>query len=240
MRNLIGGLSAPGVFPQLSQLRAPEGKPLASSVQPAEEKALTIDAEEKRSSQTPGGAVRKTADSSSKMGKMSKQKLDIHPETSVRPTAQHFSNIGPLNHNAPGTSSMNLMPNNNLLPVLGLCAPNASRLEMSQRNYEKSFYRQSRQHSGPDFPFPVAPCSGALNEMGAEVHARVAGRHRLPDISPDVLQQHANNNLVANTVLFSLSLIHVYAHTHMHTLLILASMMYFNSISVICSVIQQS
>lgn len=188
-RNLIGGLSGPDAFPQLSQSHGQEGNPLGTSVQPIEEKTFTIDLEENRSSQTPEGTVRKT-DSSSKLGKISKQKFDVHPDTSVRPTAQHFPNIGLLNHRAPGTSSMNLMPSNNLSPVLGLCAPNAT-----QRNYDKAFYRQSRQDSGPDFPFPVAPCSGTLTEMGADVHAIVTARHRLPDISPDALQQHANNNL---------------------------------------------
>ncbi|XP_047308318.1 protein CHROMATIN REMODELING 4-like isoform X2 [Impatiens glandulifera] len=46
--------------------------------------------------------------------------------------------------------------NNNLLPVLGLCAPNANQIDSSNRRYSKSYRRQGKQMVVPkEFPFRV-------------------------------------------------------------------------------------
>ncbi|KAA8537227.1 hypothetical protein F0562_029705 [Nyssa sinensis] len=148
-------LSAPESFPQLRSSNVKDGVEVTALVQPVEEKASMIDLEDNRSGQTLEALKSKT-DSISRQGKISKYKLSGHLDLS----AKHQSpDIFLPSHHLQGTSYTNSLPSNNLLPVLGLCAPNANQMESSQRNFSRSYSRQSRQGIRPEFPFHIAEVS---------------------------------------------------------------------------------
>ncbi|XP_024972223.1 protein CHROMATIN REMODELING 4-like isoform X1 [Cynara cardunculus var. scolymus] len=69
--------------------------------------------------------------------------------------------------------SMSKVRNRNLLPVLGLCAPNAKLMESSQRNTFKSSSRNKQHGIGLEFPFHLAPCSGTSNDVEAKPHGTI-------------------------------------------------------------------
>lgn len=75
---------------------------------------------------------------------------DCKPNASLSFLIEHFNQL-----------DFNLqVQNRNLLPVLGLCAPNSKLMESSQRNTSKSSTRRNKHGPGLEFPFHLAPCSG--------------------------------------------------------------------------------
>lgn len=78
-----------------------------------------------------------------------------------------------------------------LLPILGLCAPNAHQVEAPQRNLSRSNVRQHRQGLGLEFP-TIAPPPELSTEMVAKGFPQ---RFRLPDLPLDPSQQPPKNSL---------------------------------------------
>ncbi|GKC21860.1 chromatin remodeling 4-like protein isoform X1 [Tanacetum coccineum] len=83
-----------------------------------------------------------------------------------------------------------------LLPVLGLCAPNAKLMESAHRNSSRSFIRHGKQQTGHDFPFNLAPPSGDPSNETAPAKARV--KFRYPDIDSNALQHQQKLELLSS------------------------------------------
>lgn len=83
-----------------------------------------------------------------------------------------------------------------LLPVLGLCAPNAKLMESAHRNSSRSFIRHGKQQTGHDFPFNLASPSGGPSNETAPAKARV--KFRYPDIDSNALQHQQKIELLSS------------------------------------------
>ncbi|OWM87108.1 hypothetical protein CDL15_Pgr027043 [Punica granatum] len=82
------------------------------------------------------------------------QTVNAHTDISISSLTHTPDNLPSHRHLAdPGPAR--------LLPVLGLCAPNAYQMESLHRNSSRSNPRQSRA-SGPEFPFNLAPFPATL------------------------------------------------------------------------------
>ncbi|PIA37691.1 hypothetical protein AQUCO_03000322v1 [Aquilegia coerulea] len=104
-----------------------------------------------------------------------KRNLGTHLDLSVRPPCS--SSSGNLMSNDLSHSLSYAHPANNLLPVLGLCAPNANQLELVNRKKHESensagpSTSQSRKGKKiPDFPFRLDPGAGTSGDMDPKVH----------------------------------------------------------------------
>uniref|UniRef100_A0A5B7BE01 Protein CHROMATIN REMODELING 4 n=1 Tax=Davidia involucrata TaxID=16924 RepID=A0A5B7BE01_DAVIN len=194
--------SGPESLPQLPSSNAKDGVQVAGLVQPVEEKASMIDLEDNRFGQTLEALKSKT-DSTSRQGKISKYKLSGHLDLSAKPLGHHSPDIFLPSRHLQGTSYTNSLPSNNLLPVLGLCAPNANQMESSQRNFSRSYGRQSRHGIRPEFPFHIAPCSGTSNEVDVKSQETASDKFKLPDASAEVSQQWLKNIIPDNYLPFS-------------------------------------
>ncbi|CAN4081812.1 unnamed protein product [Withania somnifera] len=87
--------------------------------------------------------------------------------------------------------SYNSLADKHLLPVLGLCAPNAHQVEAPQRKFSKSNIRQHRQGLGLEFPAVASP-----PELSTERVAKgFPQRFRLPDLPLDPSQQPPKKSL---------------------------------------------
>lgn len=160
--------------------------------QPVREKAPVIDLENGKINY-PLEALKGRADSTVRLGRQSKHKN--HLDLSARAIGHSAPDVFLPSHHFQGTSHTNLVPNSNLLPVLGLCAPNAIQLESSRKNFSRSNGRQPRQGLGPEFPFSLAPCSGTSMEMDMKGRENVSEKLGPPDPSADLPQlQRKNNN----------------------------------------------
>ncbi|KAL2494135.1 Protein CHROMATIN REMODELING 4 [Forsythia ovata] len=169
---------------------AKEDNQMTLSTQPVEEKASNTDLENKSHSQTTG-PNRKT--DLTMLGKISEHKSIVDLELPV--TSNRFPDVSPSNDHLKGTSSMNLMYN--LLPVLGLCAPNApnaNQLEPLQRKFSRPNKRQYKQGLGLEFPLPATTCSSMLNEITVKRNEAISGRFKFSDLSSGAsLSQHKSN-----------------------------------------------
>ncbi|MCI08302.1 chromodomain-helicase-DNA-binding family protein, partial [Trifolium medium] len=93
--------------------------------------------------------------------KISKHQMSHHFDVSVNNPGRSLSEFLPPNYHNKGRINLtNSMPSNNLLPVLGLCAPNANQIESSEGNTSKLNWRQNRHVARQEFPFSLAPCTG--------------------------------------------------------------------------------
>ncbi|XP_039036890.1 protein CHROMATIN REMODELING 4-like isoform X3 [Hibiscus syriacus] len=148
------------------------------------EKCLVIDLEDNKlghSSDEP----KRTDDSILRLGRLSKHKRSGQLNLSVNPLHQSSPDIILNSHQ--GISYNNSLPTNNL-PVLGLCAPNASQLDTFHKSFSRSNGRQSRAGSGPEFPFSLAPTTGPSTEKEAKGQEATLDKLKLQDASPEVLQ----------------------------------------------------
>lgn len=135
---------------------AKDGDQATGLVQFFRERPSVIDLEDNKLD-----APKAKTDSPLRLGRLSKHKssrLDL----SVNPLDYLSPDIFFPSHQSQGTSMTNSVPPNNLLPVLGLCAPNASQIESSNKNFSRSNCRQ--KGARPEFPFSLAPQSGTLSE----------------------------------------------------------------------------
>lgn len=125
-------------------------------------------------------ASKAKTDSPLRLGRLSKHKssrLDL----SVNPLDYASLDIFLPRHQHQGASMTHSMPPNNLLPVLGLCAPNASQIESSKKNSRSN---SRRRGAGPEFPFSLAPQPGTLPETEAN-----GNEMKLSDASAEVSQR---------------------------------------------------
>lgn len=135
---------------------AKDGDQATGLVQFFRERPSVIDLEDNKLD-----APKAKTDSPLRLGRQSKHKssrLDL----SVNPLDYLSPDIFFPSHQSQRTSMTNSVPPNNLLPVLGLCAPNASQIESSNKNFSRSNCRQ--KGARPEFPFSLAPQSGTLSE----------------------------------------------------------------------------
>ncbi|XP_027147811.1 protein CHROMATIN REMODELING 4 [Coffea eugenioides] len=186
----FGGLSRPETLPPLTAPNAQDGHQKTASFLLVEDSGSAIDFVDKRSVQMP-----ERTNKIENLGKVQKPKSDVLLDLPVKPSVQQFPFGSPFSHQLQGTSFMSSAPSNNLLPVLGLYAPNASQMESSQRNFSRSHCRQRRPDFGPDFPFPAVPSSGCMNAMGVKGPETILGGYQLPDLSCDGSEKHSKPNI---------------------------------------------
>lgn len=146
-------------------------------------------------------AKNNNTDSLSRIDKLSKHKMSSHFDASVSNPVRSLPDIFLPSHPKGGLSMTNSMPTNNLLPVLGLCAPNAYQIESSESNISKLNWRQNRHGSRQEFPFSLAPCSGT--SMDAEVRGKeVVANTKRADASTENLQSSFKNTIPDNSLPF--------------------------------------
>ncbi|XP_059287252.1 protein CHROMATIN REMODELING 4 isoform X1 [Lycium ferocissimum] len=120
------------------------------------------------------------------------------------PSSGHpLADIPQSSNHAQEMSYTDSMANKHLLPVLGLCAPNAHQVEAPQRNFSKSNNRQHRQGLGLEFPTIAPPPPEVSTEMVAKDQESFPRRFRLPDLPLDHSQQRPKNSLPDSYLPFS-------------------------------------
>ncbi|CAA2998636.1 CHROMATIN REMODELING 4 [Olea europaea subsp. europaea] len=176
LSTLIKGFYRLESLPQFSPLHAKDDNQMTISTQPIKEKASALDLENKSHGQTTGPNSK--TNPTMMLGKIMEHRSNADLE--LPGMYNHSPDVTLSNDHFKGTSSMNTM--HNLLPVLGLCAPNApnsNQLEPLQRKFSRP--RQYKQGPGLDLPLP-ATCSSMLNEMTVKDKEAVSGRFNFPDI----------------------------------------------------------
>ncbi|KAK1375721.1 Chromatin remodeling complex subunit [Heracleum sosnowskyi] len=133
-------------------------------------------------------ALKMKPDLTQRLSKLSKYKMRSHVDFPVK-AGDHSPNIGPLGHHLHGTSYTNSLPNNILLPVLGLCAPNANQMELSERNIYKSHSKQGGQGSKEGFPFDLGPSRETLNETDGKSLEHAPEKCEFPSTSLEAVQR---------------------------------------------------
>ncbi|XP_057970460.1 protein CHROMATIN REMODELING 4 isoform X3 [Malania oleifera] len=194
------GLAGPESLSQFPSANANDGDQGIRPVQSVREKVLVIDLEGTKSIQ-PMDAPKNKTDSALRLSRLSKHKLSDRLDLSVKPLGHSPDNF--LSQDCPGPSFTNSLPANNLLPVLGLCAPNANQPESSQRNLSKLHSRQHKVGSGPEFPFRLAPSFGISAEMDMKGQEPASDKVQLPAAS-EILQQRLKNSIPDNCFPFNL------------------------------------
>ncbi|CAN0911844.1 Protein CHROMATIN REMODELING 4 [Linum grandiflorum] len=147
------------------------------------ERSSAVDLEDEKLVQ-PLNALNSKADSTLRLGQSSKRKMSSHLDSPSLDT------VAP-NHENQGTGYKNFLPSDNLLPVLGLCAPNASQLESSRRKISRSNGRHVKLRTRHDFPFNLPPGASmggdaaSLQETTSDrLNMRNGPTGGLPDSSP--------------------------------------------------------
>ncbi|KAF2286829.1 hypothetical protein GH714_031186 [Hevea brasiliensis] len=161
-------------------------------VQQVGEKSSVLDLEDNKFPQ-PFDTPKSKADSTLRLGRISKHRMSSHLDLSVNSLGHPSSGI-----NLPIPSQQNWgssHANYNLLPVLGLCAPNANQLDSSHRNSSRSNNRQSNLATGPEFPFSL-PSSGTLIETDLKRQEITPDKSKYKDPSAEVMQEHLKSTLV--------------------------------------------
>ncbi|CAL1402457.1 unnamed protein product [Linum trigynum] len=112
-------------------------------------------------------ALNSKPDSTLRLGQSNNPKIDYHLNPSVNSlgSSRSADTVAP-NHQIQGTGYTDYLPSDNLLPVLGLCAPNASQLESSRRNLSRSNGRHSKLGTRPEFPFTLPPTGASMEADG--------------------------------------------------------------------------
>jgi len=93
---------------------------------------------------------------------------------------------------------------NPLLPVLGLCAPNACQPESSHRSLSKSHGRENRQANQLDFPVRLSTVSGTSAEKEVNAFEAGTGAFKLPDASLEFRRQHFSSSFPDKPIPFPL------------------------------------
>nr|AMP82932.1 CHD3-type chromatin-remodeling factor PICKLE [Catalpa bungei] len=169
-----------------------EENQMATSARHAEEKSPVADLEDKNPGQRAG--PNGMPDSTLKLGKMSKQKSTFPLDPSVISTGRHHPGVSEDNEQLQGTRASDAMLNN-LLPVIGLCAPNApNRMEL-QRKVPRPYSRQFKQGLGLEFPLP-ATCSssGMSNEVTGKGNEAISARYKFSDVLPGTSHLHTKSD----------------------------------------------
>ncbi|KAF7842962.1 protein CHROMATIN REMODELING 4 [Senna tora] len=148
-------------------------------------------------------AQKSGADSISRMGRLSKHRMGNHTNVSSVSNIGHSPpDIFLPNHNYKGLNITNCMPPNNLLPVLGLCAPNANQRESLESNPSKLNWRQNRRGARQEFPFSLAPSSGTSSMETGVRRQETAANAKLPDALAHILQESFKNSIPDSSLPF--------------------------------------
>ncbi|XWS40468.1 hypothetical protein CRYUN_Cryun18bG0142500 [Craigia yunnanensis] len=185
----------PGLEPvaQCPSMNGRDGDHVNQSVQqPDKEKFSVIDLEDDKLAQS-SDEPKSKADLILRLGRLSKHKISSQLVLSINPLHQSSPDIILPSNNNQDTSYTNSLPTINLMPVLGLCAPNANQLDSYPRNFSRSNGRQSRRGTGPEFPFSLAPTTGPSTEKEAKGQETALDKFKLQDASPEVLKQCLKN-----------------------------------------------
>lgn len=181
------GLPVPESLLQCPPTNEEDGDQAMELLQQVREKSSVIDLEDSKFNQ-PLDALKSKADSTLRLGRLSKHKMSSNLDLTVNCHGHPSSDIIPPGHQNQGTGYTNSLPSN-LLPVLGLCAPNANQLEPSHRNFSRSNGRQNKPGTGPEFPFSLPPCSRTLVETDVNCQEIMLDKPKLQDASSEVLQR---------------------------------------------------
>ncbi|KAK4254663.1 hypothetical protein QN277_010013 [Acacia crassicarpa] len=140
-------------------------------------------------------AQKSHTDSISRMGRLSKHVMSSHMDASV-------NNLDHSSLHYKGLNTTNSMPTSNLLPVLGLCAPNANQVKSLESNFPKLNWRQNRRGARQEFPFSLAPSSGTTS-LEAEIRSQEgAANARLPDSLVHIMQESFKNRIPEHNLPF--------------------------------------
>ncbi|KAL6992157.1 DNA helicase [Sarracenia purpurea var. burkii] len=200
MSGPIDGVSGPE---SVTQLHSKDGDQVSKLVQSVEGKGSSSNLDDNGCGQALEGR-RSKIESLLRLGNISKHKLSSHPDLPVK-SLGHSSDIFIPSDHLSGTSCTNPVPSSNMLPVLGLCAPNANQMESSQRNISRSYNRQTKRVIRSEFPFPIAPCSRILKETEGKGHEATLDKFELLDASVEALPQRLKNSNSENHLPLSLS-----------------------------------
>ncbi|XP_022146554.1 protein CHROMATIN REMODELING 4 isoform X3 [Momordica charantia] len=159
--------------PQCPLTNAADPDQAAGLLETNKERPPVFDLEDEKLVQS-ADAPKSRIDSTLRLGRIPRHKVISQLDLAVGPLGYPSAdNCVPSQH-FQGTNHTNSVPMN-LLPVLGLCAPNANQLETSRKNLSRLNGKHSRTGPGPDFPFKLSPCSGTLT--GSDI----GGAEAVPD-----------------------------------------------------------
>ncbi|XP_038995425.1 protein CHROMATIN REMODELING 4-like isoform X2 [Hibiscus syriacus] len=176
------GLESVAQFPSVNER---DGDHVTKSdQQPDKERCLVIDLEDEKLGQSSDEPKRKD-DSILRLGRFSKHKRSGQLDLSVNLLHQSSPEEILPNINHQGINYSNSLPTNNLLPVLGLCAPNASQLDSFHQSFSRSNGWKSRAQTGPEFPFSLAPTTGPSTEKEAKGQETTMDKFKLQNALPD-------------------------------------------------------
>lgn len=178
------------------------GDQVTEVVQDVRDKSPVIDLEDHKVTQ-PSDPPKSKGDSALRLGRPSKHKMSSHSDLAINPLGHSSSDVLFPSHHYQGTSHTISLPANNLLPVLGLCAPNAKQLESSQKNLSKSNSRQSRSAARPEFPFSLAPCAGTSVETDLKGQESDRDKQKLQDASAEFSQHCLRSDMPDNRLPFN-------------------------------------
>ncbi|XP_023892143.2 protein CHROMATIN REMODELING 4 isoform X2 [Quercus suber] len=195
------GLAGPDSVTQCPSSN-PKGGDATELDQPIKEKISIIDLEDDKVVQ-PADVPKSKTDSPLRLSRMQKYKMSSHLDFPVNPLGHPSPEIFLPSHQFQSTNYTNSVPTSNLLPVLGLCAPNANQTEPSYRTFSRSNGRQSKPGTGPEFPFSLAPCSGTSIETDVKCQDSTLDRAKKPDASAEFLQQRLKNGIPDNCLPFA-------------------------------------
>lgn len=194
-------------FPPQGPGNEKDGDQATEVVQEVRDRSSVIDLEDDKVTQ-PLDAPKTKGESALRLSRPSKHKMSSHLDLAMNPLG-HSPDVVLPNHHYQGIGYASSLPPNNLLPVLGLCAPNANQLESSQRKFSRSNGRHSRPATGPEFPFSLAPSSGNSIETEVKGQESTRDKQKLHDASNEVSQHSLRSNMPDSrlpfTPVFSLS-----------------------------------
>ncbi|KAF8412678.1 hypothetical protein HHK36_000646 [Tetracentron sinense] len=201
----IEGLLGPELLPHFPLTAAKDGDHITGAVESVREQNLALELENNKFNQ-PLDAPKSKTDLKLKRGRFSrhdyKSSLSSHLDLSVRPPGPLSPDIFLPSHQFQSTSYTNSVPNSNLLPVLGLCAPNANQLESTRRTFSRSNCNQSKIGMVlPEFPSRLAP--GAGTSSGMDRKGREIETDTPPDTSADIFQRRLKNIIPESCFPFS-------------------------------------
>lgn len=179
-----------------------DGDQVTEVVQDVRDKSSVIDLEDDKVTE-PSDPPKSKGDSALRLGRPSKHKMSSYSDLAVNPLGHSSSDVLLPSHHYQGTSYTSSLAANNLLPVLGLCAPNAKQLESSQKNFSKSNSRQSRSAARTEFPFSLAPCAGTSVETDLKGQESAQDKQKLQDASTEVSQHCLRSGMPDNRLPFN-------------------------------------
>ncbi|XP_044509205.1 protein CHROMATIN REMODELING 4-like isoform X2 [Mangifera indica] len=170
-----------------------DGDQVTESVQEVREKSSAIDLEDEKVTGSLE-APKSKSDSALRLGRHSKYRMASHLDLSVNSLGQQSPDNIPPSHHYQGTAYTSTLTSNNLLPVLGLCAPNASQIE-AHRNFSRSHGRHRKSATGPEFPFSLAPNSGTSIETEVKGREDTPEKPNLHDASAEALHHRIRSSM---------------------------------------------